>query len=171
MGRRDRLHSGRVTTIRSGVSPEDAPRRSRTTCFREKHQASERQDCTRNRWFRVHFLTIKVQSIKIGQTDSRRCAYFPEQSESKILLVAFSPELKVFARVRDIAGDERIPVIPEAEGRRCRLFYVDFEKSWSSRSKIPPSSALRAARMYLLVSNGSTLRRAAVAPSSMGHSR
>ena len=97
--------------------------------------------------------------------------FFPEQSESEILLVAFSPKLKVFVHVRDIAGDERILFMLEAESCRCRLFYVDFEKSWSSRSKIPPSSALRAARMYLLVSSGSTLRRAAVAPSSMGHSR
>ena len=40
-----------------------------------------------------------------------------------------------------------------------------------SRSKIPPSSALRAARIYLAVSSGSTLRRAAVAPSSIGQSR
>ena len=40
-----------------------------------------------------------------------------------------------------------------------------------SRSNMPPSKALRAARMYLLVSSGSTLRRGAVAPSSSGHSR
>ncbi len=38
------------------------------------------------------------------------------------------------------------------------------------RSNMPPSSALLAASMYLLVSKGSTLRRGATAPSSRGHS-
>ena len=40
-----------------------------------------------------------------------------------------------------------------------------------SRLKIPPSRALLAARMYLLVSRGSTLRRGVVAVMSGGHSR
>lgn len=39
------------------------------------------------------------------------------------------------------------------------------------KSKIPPSSAERAARIYLLSSSGSTFLRFVVAPSSRGHSR
>ena len=51
----------------------------------------------------------------------------------------------------------------------CRPLQVTPQAPY--RSKMPPSSALRAARMYLLVSSGSTFRRFVVVPSSRGHSR
>ena len=56
--------------------------------------------------------------------------------------------------------------IPPHKCRGARIAPVSH-----SRLKIPPSRTLLAARIYLLVSRGSTLRRGVVAPSSRGHSR
>ena len=93
------------------------------------------------------------------------CSEFPLSAEATHRKVAARASVQVVTAAVKARGTEMRSLL-DCVDEPCTPVY-----KYYSRSKIPPSSALRAARMYLLVSSGSTLRRAAVAPSSSGQSR